>query len=31
MVGLPRVPDERAGMYNRAGCWVGVGGNSKQL
>jgi hypothetical protein len=29
VVGLPRVPGERAGLYNRAGCWAGVGGNSK--
>jgi hypothetical protein len=29
VVGLPRVPDGRAGVYNRAGCWAGVGGTSK--
>ena len=26
---LARVPGERVGVYNRVGCWAGVGGNSK--
>ena len=25
MVDMPGVPDERAGVYNRVGCWAGVG------
>jgi hypothetical protein len=31
MVNMPGVPDERAGVYNRAGLLQGVGGTSKQL
>jgi len=29
VVGLPRVPDEKAGVYNRAGLLGRAGGGSK--
>ena len=31
VIGMPRVPDGRAGVYSRAGLLVGVGGTSKQM